>query len=560
MNTNTENQNIVSISSIQNRLDDTMHAFADILQNVQALNVSLMSLFSNSSWDNDLNHLIDADNSHLRKALTDINTALDDITEIINTITTNLSSLIALLRISSNNLNSTKSRMFEREAFSVVLDKQNEERKLKTSMQDTLFNNRASIPADLDTPLTKAELNKIQEFWAPYSFAHENNPEIQRVFSRISGRFDPSYVGDGLMRYEIRRYYHDSSIYLLISHKNFLARQFPDVKQPHTFVCRTSGQYFDHKYLPISVDEALSVCINALNTSDMSREIIIKPADTTGDGQSIYFVSNEISRQSLLCIFDNMESDFICQEVIENHSTFSAPYPVSLNTLRIVTMIWKQEIILVGTVFRMGVDKRVDNISQGGIGCKVTEDGICDNFAVDFTGKRYYKHPSGFKFSGHRLYGYDKAVEMAKHLHSRVPQQKYIAWDITIDKNGDAVFIEMNSPGTCNILQAVGINPFRNQELAREVLGEALINRFFYEKANIDYNYREFAKSISIVKYCGSEEIVKVPLSISNKPVLVIYDNCFLNSNIKEIHIPHSVKLRQTDFSKCNHLCRIIYY
>ena len=455
-----------------------------------------------------------------------------------------------------------------RQLAALMFEKENEDRKRKTIVREALFREKAIIPPLLDTPLTEDELKEINDFWEPYSFAYINDPETQRIFSRISGRFDPSYISDGLMRNEVRRYYHDPSTYLCACHKNFLARQFPAVKQPYAYVYKTGGQYFDNAYSPISLEQALTICLNAMQSSkthDATQkpndfvEIIVKPADTTGDGQNIYFVDNQTDKKTLTKIFKNYTVDFICQKVLKNHPSFSAPCSKAINTLRLVTLIWENKIQVVGCIFRMSTGKRVDNIHQGGIGCAVSENGVCGDFATDACGNRFYTHPSGFKFAGHKLYGYDKAVETAKYLHSRVPQQKYIAWDLTVDEEGDVVFIEMNSPGTTNVLQTVGINPLKNKELAKEILDEALINQFFYERANNDYDFREFAKSISIVKYYGDDEIVEIPETILEKPVLVIYDNAFINPKIKEIRIPKTVKLRQEDFSKCAPGCKTVF-
>ena len=422
--------------------------------------------------------------------------------------------------------------------------------------RDTYYNRRATISDD--RPLTSEELAEINAFWKPYEFAYKNDPEVQRVFSRMTGRFDPSYIGFGLMRYVLRNWYSHST-YVGICHKNYLDRIFPFVKQPYAFIHRSYGHYFDHDHLPITKEEAVNICYNTLHGATGYQEMIIKPADTTGEGKNATFFDADASKEKILQIFDAFTQDFICQEVLKNHPTLAAPHPESLNTLRIVTLMWKDTVYHVGTVFRMGLDKRIDNLSQGGIGCQVFPGGVCGDLLTDYYGKHFTEHPSGFKVAGHRLFHADEAVKQAMLCHETMPQQKYVAWDFTIDQDGDPVLIEIKSPGGTEAVQICGINALIDREMAKEILDEYLIRRFFYERANNDYDYREFADHVSLIKYRGQKTgDITVPKFINNKPVKMIYKDTFISPKISKITIPYGIYLEQSDFSRCAKGCEII--
>jgi len=429
--------------------------------------------------------------------------------------------------------------------------------------RDLNYNKKAALEIDpeLNTPLTENELNQINDFWAPYSFAVKNDPETQRIFSRTSGTFNPAYLGHGFVDYYLKRFFHDKNTFWLTSHKNFLQRMFPIVKHPYAFIHKSWGQYYNSNYYPISQEEALDICINTFKTSNEHKEMIIKPAlpFSGGEGKGISFIDNTITREKLEHIFIGYP-DFICQEIVKNHPSFSAPYSNSLNTLRVVSILWKNEVIVSGAVFRMGTDKRIDNLAQGGLSCGVSDAGVLNDFATNAWGKRYYSHPSGFKFSGHMLYKYSELIDTAKKLHLLIPQQKIISWDFTVDINGEVVLIEINSAGSTEIFQHAGKHFFKSPELTKEILDDWLITRFFYKRANYDFDYREFVDHISILKYHGTADVVYVPSQILDKPVRIVYDNAFCSSHIKVILVPLSISLRQTTFKKCAPNCKIIRF
>jgi D-alanine-D-alanine ligase-like ATP-grasp enzyme len=49
---------------------------------------------------------------------------------------------------------------------------------------------------------------------------------------------------------------------------------------------------------------------------------------------------------------------------------------------------------------------------------------------------------------GYQLPSYDKAIEMVKRLHLKLPFFNLVGWDVAIQENGEPVLIEFNTnPG-----------------------------------------------------------------------------------------------------------------
>lgn len=275
---------------------------------------------------------------------------------------------------------------------------------------------------------------------------------------------------------------------------------------------------------------------------DIEQELILKPALESGCGQSISFLNSNMSREEILTAFKKLKTNYVCQKIIKNHPSYAAPNKNSLNTLRICTIHYKDEILLAGSVFRMGISGRVDNWGAGGLLCKVDEFGVCGQYAVTEKGKKVFVHPNGFEFAGHKLYRADEAQELAKKCHKMIPQQKYISWDFTVDDMGELIFIEMNSPGGTELIQSCGMNAYVNKEIAKEIFDDYFINRFFYVKANYDWNYREFSDHVSLLQYAGDEKDIVVPQKIEGKEVRIVYADAFKNvTDIEKITIPKTI-------------------
>ena len=104
-----------------------------------------------------------------------------------------------------------------------------------------------------------------------------------------------------------------------------------------------------------------------------------------------------------------------------------------------------------------------------------------------------------------------------------------------MDDKGEIVFIEMNSPGGSELLQVLGINAYGNKQITKEILDKYLIESFFYVKANMEWDYREFSDHVSLLKYQGTKRIVDVPEQINGKETRIVYANAFDFSYTRKI-------------------------
>lgn len=385
------------------------------------------------------------------------------------------------------------------------------------------------------------KLQIIKDFWKPYEFAYKNNPMTQMAFYNQSGNFDPSYVGFGQQVHTLVRFWNNES-FSTFRNKNFSRLLFPFLKHVKCYISCSYGNYFDENYSILTREEAIARICEILKRE---KELILKPTLDSGSGSSIIFITENDSKANISSKISKLEPHFVCQEVLKNHESFKTGCN-ALNTIRVCTLNYNNKINYVGAVFRMSIGKRVDNWDAGGILCAVNKDGSLGNFAISGNGTRYNEHPSGFKFKDHKLFKGSDIMDTAIKCHQRIPQQKYISWDFTVDEGGDIVFIEMNSPGGSELLHSVGINSYINKDIAKEIFDEYI----YLYKASFDWDYRENAHYVLLMKYQGIKNIVKVPDEIGGKPVKMVLMSAFDDANVKKVILPKNVQMNTTKLTE----------
>src|SRR5699024_4783799 len=196
---------------------------------------------------------------------------------------------------------------------------------------------------------------------------------------------------------------------------------------------------------------------------------IIKPSLDSGGGKGVELL--EIKKSKI--IFKNRKttfeelikyykSDFIVQKSLIQSKELSTIYPHSINTLRVITLRYNKEIVILSSVARFGNNGSViDNQATGGISCGVDSDGILRNFGVDKSGKKHIIHPYTLvPFEGVKIPNYTSICEKLSIMHNELPYFDMISWDIAINMNNEPVLIELNLQG-----QEINFHQFNNGPL-----------------------------------------------------------------------------------------------
>lgn len=293
-------------------------------------------------------------------------------------------------------------------------------------------------------PLTKKQIDSIQDFWEPL-LGRKVTTLWHQYFTARNGRFSPLYIPSSV--------YHSEIIYRLNYHpfrnsyvdKGFYDLLFDGVNRPKTIVKNMNGYYYDGMGKPLTMGQAIQIC-NNLPTA------VIKPSHEGmwGEGVRVFSVNNgysTIEGQSIESLFAQYKTNFIVQEKIEQHEGMSNLNPDSVNTLRVLTYRRENQVVVLYTVVRIGrLGKVVDNETAGGINADIDlQSGKIIECAYGIPSeKKIFKTDNGTELANYQIPSFEKVLDAAKRLHLTLPYFNLIGWDFTVDRMGAPILIEFN--------------------------------------------------------------------------------------------------------------------
>lgn len=205
--------------------------------------------------------------------------------------------------------------------------------------------------------------------------------------------------------------------------------------------------------------------------TDHHPEYVVKP---------VYAACGKGVRKESLSMYDTIEEAFSCyskesvvlEEVIKQGEALSRMHAGSVNTLRIPTVLLKNEkgepeVRLFHPSIRMGRgDSFVDNFSAGGVSALIDpETGVIYTDGADKQGHRFSSHPdSGVPFKGFQIPEWEKAVTLVKEAAMKTPDNHYCGWDLAYSDKYGWCMVEANCTAQMGAMQMV-TKTGRKQEL-----------------------------------------------------------------------------------------------
>lgn len=264
--------------------------------------------------------------------------------------------------------------------------------------------------------------------------------EIYNAFLKDNERIE-HYIPDNIWYQYVDLYLSNPRRSYTYDDKNMYDVFFHDINRPKTIIKKIDGMLFDNNDNIITEDDAVRLCENA-------NKAIFKLSQYSVGGKGIYFYDKDKDNRNV--IINNLGKDvnLVVQEIIEQHDSVARLHPNSVNTVRIMTMIFDGKVKIVSSALRMGVgESKVDNASSGGIVCGILPDGKLRNFAYNVNGEKFDNvHPtSGCKFNDIQIPNFNKFCDLAKALAGRMMGiSRLISWDFAVDKEGFPLIIEAN--------------------------------------------------------------------------------------------------------------------
>lgn len=187
--------------------------------------------------------------------------------------------------------------------------------------------------------------------------------------------------------------------------------------------------------------------------------VVFAKPDHGDQGKGVMKIKADDSKAIEELLKDCKQGAFVVEGAIEQDPEIAAINPSSVNTVRAYSMLKKNgEAEILGIMLRVGrKGSHVDNWGSGGIGYDFDiETGVCVGYGRDKKNNPYIFHPdSNMQMVGFRLPNFENLRKIIIELSHKVPQARFVGWDIAITPNGYEL-VEMNCPGGHDFLQAFG--------------------------------------------------------------------------------------------------------
>ncbi len=293
---------------------------------------------------------------------------------------------------------------------------------------------------------------KVIPYWKQFK-APRPKKYWYKTYGPSTEPVDPRYVPYDIYIFHILPHFNALAFAIPMQDKCLHKIFVPDMHRPETVVKNIAGVFYDDQIEHISQEEAVRRCLQA------DSRLIVKPSIGSGGGDSIRFYdSADCSEADILEMFRSYGQNYIVQKKMEQHAILASLNPNSINTIRIITLLFKEEVHVLCAIVRVGgPSNEVDNVSQGGYQCTILPNGHLDGYAITKKDGKWVNTEqthTGVYFRDIAVPSYDRVVEAVKRSAMKMAHFKYIGWDIAVDPDGTPTLIEYNvvpsqSQGTC---------------------------------------------------------------------------------------------------------------
>ena len=168
----------------------------------------------------------------------------------------------------------------------------------------------------------------------------------------------------------------------------------------------------------------------------------------------------------------------LVEEAIVQSAEVNRLNPCVVNSFRVITLYKDGKVTLLNNAFRINQD------SSEVIGCSndlyfsLSADGRIDSNVIDDYGNIYTEHPmTGVRFADIRVSGVDKAFAMCVEAAKKIPQVRYIGWDVAFSEKGP-ILVEGNQYPGYGIVQFYRLKDKHTGHLKEiaDVLGDEMKN------------------------------------------------------------------------------------
>lgn len=218
--------------------------------------------------------------------------------------------------------------------------------------------------------------------------------------------------------------YNDSNYEQLFNNRLEFNRSFKKYIK-RNYILLNEDNY--NEFIDFIVNKSKIIAKPIYKDSGISNEVFRINAKT--DRKKLF---NKLIKNNLLLIEDYIVQDKELNKVFES----------SINSLKITTFLDEDKVHILNRVFFVGLDNLTNSINNGSLYVLLDENGDTLYPAVYNNSKRYTIHPkSKIDFNNFHFNKLDEIEKFVKKLSKKIPQVRYITWNITYNSK-DIILID----------------------------------------------------------------------------------------------------------------------
>lgn len=311
------------------------------------------------------------------------------------------------------------------------------------------FRDKRRVEICNSTKLSQEQIDSVEKLYKN-NYGKKISLTWHKSYTAYTGRFDKYYFPEILYIPEFERYMnYNQSLANVLEDKNLLYvfAKASNVRMPRMYLSCQAGIYKDAENKVLDFEKACALISNI-------GVCFAKPSIGTdsGRGCEVYCLVNGTDTKSGKTsgmLLKDLGKNFTIQERLVCHESIRKIYDGSVNTFRIMTYRWKNQIIVAPIIMRIGRGgSYLDNAHAGGMFIALSDDGTLHKTAFTEFKEEFVEHPdSKLKFEGYRIPLLPNVVDAVKRMHYSLPAIGVINWDMTLDESGQPVLIEANVNG-----------------------------------------------------------------------------------------------------------------
>lgn len=306
--------------------------------------------------------------------------------------------------------------------------------------------------------LSISEKKNIKKYWKN-NFNKNISLKEYNWYKSLKVTVSPKLIPDLIWHSEIEPFFCNINYEKAVQDKNYLDTIVERKNSPETLLRCINNELLNGSYEHIDVNQ----CMQIIRKYD---EVILKPSIDSGGGRNIQFlkpkVMNEIKINKLI---EEYDGNFIIQKIIEQSQFLSKFNSKSINTIRVMSLLYKGNVFILSSFLRIGgKNSRTDNVSTGGAFIPISLEGKLKEYAFvenlkSHSLEQIEKLDNNIEFANCEIPEWNNIKYTITKYHYRLPHFGIINWDVSINKKGDPIIIEYNLIDSSCSFHQIGNGP-----------------------------------------------------------------------------------------------------